>query len=157
MRASEEIEKNIEQSASYSPEYRLKKANNYDNTIANAPRMVLEETKLQKYFHRKPSFSTTRATKFVNSPYINLGHSQGPAGRAVLYGTVRKENFEKKNSSQNTNRLSKSSHVHKRNQLAASIKSWNHYDSNLKNEIGIQKKIIESKNNELDQRAISIN
>ena len=157
MRASEEIEKNIDQSESYSPEYKLKKANNYDNTVANAPRMVLEEAKLQKLYSRKPAFSTTRVTKFVNSPYINLGHSQGPGGRAFIYGTVKKDNIEKKQSSQNTNRLSKSSHVYKRTQLADSINSWNHYDTNLKNQIGIQKKIIDSKNNELDHRAISIN
>ena len=101
---------------SYSPEFKLKKANNYDNTIANAPRQVLEENNIQKYYSRKPAFSTQRDAKDAVVPkYVNLGCTTGPGGRAVLYGTARKELFEKKKSSHNTSRISKSSKVHTRN------------------------------------------
>ena len=84
-----EIEKNIEQSQNYSPEFRLKKNNNYDNIVANASRKVLEESKLKRYFDRKPAFTSSRNASQPDS-FINLGHSVGPGGRAVLYASVKK-------------------------------------------------------------------
>jgi hypothetical protein len=36
------------------------------------------------------------------------------------------------------------------------MKNWNHYDTNINNEISIQKKIVSRKNYELDSRAQSI-
>ena len=92
LNTKDQIERNIDQATSYSPEFKLKKNNNYDNTIANASRKVLEDHQLQKYYHRKPAFSSSRNAKQPSS-YINLGHSSGSGGRAFLYSSVKKADY----------------------------------------------------------------
>lgn len=152
-----EIEKNLAQSLEHSPDYRLKKHNNYDNTVANASRKVLEENQLQKYYDRKPAFTSSRNANQPDS-FINLGHSVGPGGRAILYASVKKNVYEKAVPTKSDRApVPDASQIHTRNEQAKAINSWNHYDSNIKNLISIQSKIIDSKNYELDSRANSIN
>ena len=62
--------------------------------MANASRKVLEESHLQKLFDRKPAFTSSRNASQPKS-FINLGHSVGPGGRAVLYASVKKGVYDK--------------------------------------------------------------
>lgn len=47
-RHKDEIQKTMDQIISYSPEYKLKKLNNYDNTVLNVSRQIFENCDLNK-------------------------------------------------------------------------------------------------------------
>lgn len=79
------IQKEIDTAMQYSPDYRLKKLNNYDNTLKHLPRNVLEKYELSKLYHREP-----RALKESSPKYVNLGSAFGPGNRAILYASVPK-------------------------------------------------------------------
>jgi len=90
MKPSEEIEKKLEQKTDYSPEYRLKKFNNYDNTVRNADRIVLENYDIQRYFDNKVRNTRRSNSITVANSNVTLGSSMGPGGRAVLYALIPK-------------------------------------------------------------------
>ena len=46
------IQKTIDTALQYSPDYKLKKINHYDNTVKNIPRAVLEKYELSKVYQR---------------------------------------------------------------------------------------------------------
>ena len=91
----------------------MKKLNNYDNTIKSAPRSIVEQYDLSKYYHQKNTSS-------------QLGHAFGPGGRAVLYATAEKKKEADRTDSAQMGR--KKSKINDRNRQISAMKSWNHYD-----------------------------
>jgi hypothetical protein len=71
----------------------------------------------------------------------------GPAGRAFVYTSVKKGNNTQQPSSPFENKVE-----FRKTQIQA-LKAWNHFDSNMNNYLVEQRKIIYSKNYELDSRA----
>jgi hypothetical protein len=157
IKPSEEIEKKLEQKTDYSPEYRLKKFNNYDNTVRNADRIVLENYDIQRYFDNK--VATTKRSNSISVPNNNvtLGSSMGPGGRAVLYALIPKSKETRNQELTETNyKEGISDKIKFREAQSTLLKKWNHFDSNISNRLNIEKKILASKNYELDSRANSI-
>ena len=80
-----------------------------------------------------------------------MGHAYAH-GKTFIYSTADKKK-EKPDSSQLGRNNSK---IKIRNQQMSAMKSWNHYDTNLQHQMNLEKKIIDSKNYEMDNRAASI-
>lgn len=86
----------MDQIQRHSPDFTLKKINNYDNTIKNATRQVFENFNLMPNYEKKDksfsNFSQSESKKFTipESETLNLGSSAGKGGRAFLYASYKK-------------------------------------------------------------------
>ena len=81
----------------------------------------------------------------------------GPGNRAVLYGSYSKIPLAKSINKQSLTSLKNSnSKIEFRETQAGALKEWNHFDSNINNQLVYQKKILNSKNYEMDSRAAGI-
>jgi hypothetical protein len=86
----------MDQVQRHSPDYTLKKINNYDNTIKNSTRQVFENFNLMPNYESKDksfsNFSQSESKKFTipGSTTLNLGSSAGKGGRAFLYASYKK-------------------------------------------------------------------
>lgn len=87
--------------------------------------------------------------------FVSLGSAPGPGGRAVLYAAVPKKE-------PSTTQLTASAGASPRADLKVadyldtkigSFKEWNHYDTNMNNQLVHHKKVVNSKLYELDSRA----
>lgn len=65
------IKKSLDQAISYSPDFKLKKLNQYDNTVKNMDRVLYEKCDIQNLYSRKT------VDKTRGSEYANLGSSMG--------------------------------------------------------------------------------
>ena len=52
-----EVKKSVDQYINYSPDFKLKKINNYDNIIKSAPRNIVEKYDIHKFHSKNPSDS----------------------------------------------------------------------------------------------------
>ena len=82
------IQKSIDTALQYSPDYKLKKNNNYDNTLKHVPNSVLEKNDLSKVYQR--DYRGLSMDKNEQSKFVNLGSAFGPGNRAILYASVPK-------------------------------------------------------------------
>jgi len=86
----------MDQIQRHSPDFTLKKINNYDNTIKNATRQVFENFNLMPNYEKKDksfsNFTQSESKKFTipESETLNLGSSAGKGGRAFLYASYKK-------------------------------------------------------------------
>jgi len=71
----------------YSPEYKLNKLNNYDNTVKNVSRQIYETCDFTKNF----PMDGTRNSQIQQPIRVNHGSFMGPGHRAVLYGSWTKK------------------------------------------------------------------
>ena len=49
------LRESMDQKLAYSPEFKLKKLNNYDNTVLAVPRNIYEKCNLSKYYNQDPN------------------------------------------------------------------------------------------------------
>jgi len=94
IKQSSVIMQNMEQIKGFSPDYNLKKLNNYDNTVKNVSRHVFEKYDLGKLYGRRSDFGTMKsdpseALKEGRSASIG-STSMGTGARAFLYTAVPK-------------------------------------------------------------------
>ena len=82
------IQKSINTALQYSPDYKLKKNNNYDNTLKHIPRATLEKYDVSKVYQRDQRGMSMK--KDESSKFVNLGSAFGPGNRAILYASVPK-------------------------------------------------------------------
>lgn len=148
----------------YSPDFKLKKHNNYDNTVKYLQRSVLEKGQIQKTFDRiddnvsKEIISKLKGTKLYFSIIQNFTEkktaSYGAGNTAYLYTITQdqKGNTQQPSPSKVLEGAYESKLDYKKHQKDA-IKNWNHYDSSMNNNLVEQRKILYSKNYELDSRA----
>lgn len=150
----EYVQKTIDQAQQYSPDFTLKKINHYDNTVKNVPRAVVEKHELSKAFRRDHQIRGRNSEK--PATFVNLGSSLGPGNRAVLYAAVPKtEATQTTVSARGSPRddLKVADYLDTR---IESFKNWNHYDTNMNNQLVHHKKVVNSKLYELDSRAQGI-
>lgn len=134
----------MNQMINYSPEFKMNKLNNYDNTVFNVSRQIYETCDFTRLFPKDNS----RNYEFKSSSeFINNGSQMGAGQRAYLYGS-----WTKKKSAPNTSidptKLNLSNKP-----LIQEIRNQKHYDSNIKNEIMYQQNLLEQKATELDLRS----
>lgn len=145
------VAKTLDQAAQYSPDFNLKKINHYDNTIKNVPRKVLENYDLKKPFRRE-TLNKVVAEKEEPASFVNLGSSFGPGGRAVLYAAVPKKDQPIGVAKSASGDLKEHDYLSTNNPPKA-FKEWQHYDTNMNNQLVHHKKVVNSKLYELDSRA----
>lgn len=114
------IKKSLDQAINYSPDFKLKKLNHYDNTVKNADRVLFEKCDIQNLYSRK-TVDKSRADE-----YANLGSSMGQGHRAVLYTAFPKKASPKKQSEKDKPILIE-------NDFRQTEGEWNHFDSNINN------------------------
>lgn len=130
----------------HSPEFKISKLNNYDNTVLNVSRQVYEQHDMTRLYP-KNHFHQDKPSK----DYQNLGHFMGAGNRAYLYGSWNKKKGSYNNSRNegiNPKQLNLSNELEIKD-----IRSQKHYDSNIKNEIMYQHNLLEQKATELDLRS----
>ena len=149
-----EIKKTIDMATENSPEFKNKQYNNYDNSIGFIPRKMLENYHVTPHYNRKPSFKKMQLKD--PSKFVSLGSTQGPGGRAVLYAAVPKSPYEKHAGKSLTEQKRFESKASLVSYQSSAFNKWNNYDTSRRNEIELQKKIVERKNYELDSRAHSL-
>lgn len=66
----------------HSPEFKINKLNNYDNTVLNVSRQIYEQHDMNRLYP-KNHFHQVKPSK----DYQNLGHQMGAGNRAYLYGS----------------------------------------------------------------------
>lgn len=151
----EYMQRTIDQAQQYSPDYTLKKINHYDNTLKNLPRAVVEKYDISKLYDRE--FQLKGRNQEKPATFVNLGSAPGPGNRAVLYAAIPKKD--------STTQLSASVGGSPRADLKVadyldtkigSFKDWQHYDTNMNNQLVHHKKVVNSKLYELDSRAQGI-
>ena len=87
----------MEQTKRFSPDFNLKKINNYNNTIRNSTRHVFENFNLMPNYEARDksfsNFSHSESKKFTipESETLNLGSTSGTGGRAFLYASYKKK------------------------------------------------------------------
>merc|ERR1712023_367731 len=78
----------MKQIIDHSPDYKLNKINNYDNTIKNVSRRLYETCDMTT---RYPRLEKNERKEENPSSYINAGSYLGPGNRAILYGSWSKK------------------------------------------------------------------
>lgn len=146
--------------------------NNYDNTVRNSSRVVFEKFDVGK-FGRRSDFGTMKSDPsedFKVGRKASIGSAMGPGGRAFLYTCLPKKSQaidENMNKTMDEIRLSQTdfsstngaarptfkNKVDYKKTQSQTMKAWNHYDANINNNLVEQRKILYSKNYELDSRA----
>ena len=123
LKHSLEVDKNYSLAEKYSPEYKMKKFNHYDNKVKTATRIGYE------VFRRRVS-PEKEAEESCDAPNMMDTSSR------TLKNSV--------------------SEVQLKREKAKQMKNYNHFNSNISNTIVEHKKIIQSKNLELDTRAYGL-
>ena len=92
----------------HSPEFKINKLNNYDNTVLNVSRQIYEQNDLNRLYP-KNHYHQTKPSK----TYENLGHHMGAGNRAYLYGSWsrKKERHNSRNEGINPKQLNLSNQV----------------------------------------------
>lgn len=120
LKHSMEIDKNYLQAEKYSPDFKAKKFNNYDNKIKNSTRVGFDCYR-RRISPERPANENCDEPNLLDASSKTLSHSM--------------------------------SEIQLKRDKARQMKNQNHFNSNISNTISEHKKIIQSKNLELDTRA----
>jgi hypothetical protein len=153
---------NLELSQKHSPDFNLKKFNNYDNTVKYADKKVFSEFNIH-HNYKKDNQRDHKTLKNLDSPdtHFNLASSAfGPGKKTHLFATTQKRSRSNLNADIDNSDMSvpttTSTNMKIKQSKAQMYKQNSIYDSNLSNLLTENRKIIARKNYELDSRAYGL-